>query len=596
MKIHILPHQIADKIAAGEVVERPASVVKECVENSLDANAVNIEVHIDRSGKKLIEIRDDGEGMSKEDAEKCILRHATSKITQIDDLFSISTFGFRGEALASIAAVSHFSLLTKTKNDDNGVEIKVRNGDFLSTETAPTNVGTIIKIENLFDPTPARKQFLKTDETEYRAVFREMQNFALSNPEVNFRLFRENKCVFDMPVAKPQIRAEKILKTESSLLEVFYENPNTKISGFICRPENCVSQKTRQFLFVNGRRIENFRLNFAIRTAFLETVGLENNLHPIFAIFIQIDPLLVDVNVHPQKLEVKFSEPNEIFRVIKNSVKATLEKNDNSPNSTNSSFSKAIHSRSPVNTFDKKNISRQQVSFFGNAPKFSNKNSLREQFFCSSPDQIVNLDSNLPMSNNETKTPFGELKLIGQVANKYLVTENETGIFIFDQHALHERQRFEKFYNQIETKKVKIQKLLLSEKINFNVTELSILKENEDFLKKLGFQISFSKNEVEIFETPILMANENFSELLGDFINFFENEQIGENAIEKFLRKILEYKSCRGAVMFGDKMEIDEMQKLIDDFATTKWRLSCPHGRPNHIFLSFEELDRKFHR
>jgi DNA mismatch repair protein MutL len=591
MKIHILPENIANKIAAGEVVERPASVIKECVENSLDAQALNIEVRIDRGGKNLIEIRDDGEGMEREDAEKCILRHATSKITKIDDLFSINTFGFRGEALASIAAVSDFTLLTKTKSDNSGIKIKVHNGNLVTTEKAATNIGTIIKVANLFNPTPARKQFLKSDETEYRAIFKEMQNFALSNPQVNFRLFREEKCVFDMPVSKSKVRVEKVLKSDKPLLDIFYENPNTKISGFVCRPENCVTQKTRQFLFVNGRRIEDFRLNFAIRTAFVETVGLENKLHPLFVIFIDIDPILVDVNVHPQKLEVKFSEPSEIFRIIKNSIKAALEKGNHFTNTPNFSFRNETQKFSSPKFSSEKlaKIGQAQKSFFDTAQNFVNKNFVHEQENYST--MVGNKFSN-QTGTNCTET----LKLIGQVADKYILAESTTGILIFDQHALHERQRFEKFYDEIENKKVEIQKLLLSERILFNASEISILREQESFLTKIGFQILFLKDEIEILETPVLMENENFSELFGDFINFFENEKIGETAVEKFLRKILEYKSCRGAIMFSQKLTFPEMQKLLDDFHNTKWRLSCPHGRPNYFFLSFEEIDSTFHR
>jgi len=291
-------------------------------------------------------------------------------------------------------------------------------------------------------------------------------------------------------------------------------------------------------------------------------------------------------------LEVKFSEPGEIFRVIKNSIKATLEKGSNFTNTTNFSFGNRAKPKfsSPKFSFEKlAQIGQAQKSFFDTAQSFSNKNLVHEQKVCTS---ITNDE----FPNQTAANCIGNLKLVGQMANKYIVSEGDSGVFIFDQHALHERQRFEKFYDEIEKNKVNVQKLLLPEKIRFDEGEISILREHESFLEKIGFKVAFLKDEIEISETPVLMEKENFSELFGDFINFFENEKIGETAVEKFLRKILEYKSCRGAVMFGEKLAVDEMQKLIDDFSKTKWRLSCPHGRPNHVFLSFDEIDSKFHR
>ena len=581
MSIHILPQKIADQIAAGEVVERPASVVKELVENALDARAENIDIYIGNGGRTLIEVRDDGLGMSRSDAEKCVLRHATSKIKTIDDLFSIHSFGFRGEALAAISAVSKFELITQTEGDEVGTSVKVSGGNEVKISDASSNIGTLIRVQDLFYTTPARLAYLKTEETEYRAIVKEITNFALSKHEVSFKLFKDGKQTLDFPATQSeQDRVQKVLKKLSTdLLLVSGKLAQNELTGFVCRPGMCAKSKNHQYLFVNGRRIEDFKLNYAVREAFTQSAGIEKHLHPVFVLFLETDPLLVDVNVHPRKLEVKFAEPREIFSLIKNSVTTALHKSSthsslSSRNSEGMSGTHSMPARSARNSpsAPRLNFSDKNVQRNFNVPSFAKK--VEEKQEINSP-----------------------LTLIGQVENKYIVAQSGEGVFFFDQHALHERQRFEMFWDEYKKKKTQIQKLLTPQIFTFTEEEISLLHENRNEIVQLGFAISFPvDDQVGISEVPSSFAEKDLEQVIQNIMQYFSENQIGENVGDKLMRKLLEYKACRGSVMFGDPMKPIEMQKLLDDFETTQWRNLCPHGRPNHWFIPFGELDGKFHR
>jgi len=585
--INILPQNIANQIAAGEVVERPSSVIKEIVENAIDAEANSIEVYIEDGGKKSIKIIDNGLGMSSQDAEKSILRHATSKIKSIDDLFSVQSFGFRGEALAAISAVSNFELTTKTIEQDFGSRVEVVNGKKTVSEEVPANNGTQIKIDDLFYSTPARKQYLKTDETEYREILKEVKAFALANFHIRFKLFKDGKNILDLPkINNSKQRIQQILKKKSdNLIPINLEFSHLKISGFISRPEHCAANRNQQYLFVNNRKINDYKLNFAIREAYNKSCGIEKHLHPLFVIFIEIDPILVDVNVHPRKLEVKFSEPQEIFSAISKAVSDGLFTASQIPN-TESSV--------PV-----KGKNFQTTSPFsipkGNFTKFNKSISHSPPVDLLQTNNPPNLLTNKPKFS--TEEPLGNLTLIGQIARKYIVAEGDTGVFFFDQHALHERQRFEYFWKKIHGQKTRTQKLLIKQEITLTEEAISILDENKKHIETLGFIFKFpSDNSIEISEIPNFLEKEDLSQYFENFVEFFENESIGEHSLDIFLRRTIEYKACRGAIMFGDKLEKVEMQKILKDLKDTKFKWLCAHGRPNYWFVPFEELDKKFHR
>lgn len=576
MSIHILPSQISDQIAAGEVVERPASVVKELIENALDAEATHIEVRIEKGGTSLIEIRDDGSGMSREDATKCILRHATSKIQKIEDLFQIQSFGFRGEALAAIAAVSRLELITKTNQAKTGTRVQVIGGKKPDISETAANDGTIIRIKDLFFTTPARRAYLRTEETESRAILREIQHFALSHHEKSFILFQDEKQKAHFPSTKTlQDRIQQVLKIGSeTLVSISGRANNARISGFVSTSGHCLASRRSQFLFVNGRAIEDRSIAFAVREAYVQSAGIEKHLHPAFVLFLEIDPILVDVNVHPRKLEVKFSEPAEIFSLVKKSVTSSLSKASTPSYSPQTMYTGSIQ----------KSSGRPAVSEFSKF-NFQERNQTRQHTVPTPPSSFPEIDSDAPM------------KLIGQIANRYIAAESDDGMYLFDQHALHERQRFEQFWNEWKTSKQKIQKLLTPVSLKFPEEVISLLYEHRSILTHLGFAVTFSQDDtLTLSEVPQIFVKEELKSVFENLITYLQNEQIGESASDILMRKLIEYKSCRGAVKFGDKLHASEMQKLLEDFATTGWRNLCPHGRPNHIFLPFQTLNQEFHR
>ncbi|MCF7830982.1 DNA mismatch repair endonuclease MutL [Candidatus Gracilibacteria bacterium] len=579
MPIKILPQSISDQIAAGEVVERPASVVKELIENSLDAGASQLEIRILDGGKKIIEVMDDGQGMSLDDAKKCILRHATSKIDKIDDLFQIQSFGFRGEALAAISAVSKFNLITKISRETSGTRLKISGGRNLETFSVPANKGTIIRVEDLFFTTPARLSYLKSKNSEERAIIKEVQNFALSNPEVSFKLFKEDKLVLDFKSVKtPKTRIQQVLKEFSdNLIKVKSQNGQTSLSGFVSSPGSCTKTKQHQFLFVNGRHIEDYKINFAVREAYRQSAGIEKGMYPVFVLFLDMDPILVDVNVHPRKLEVKFAEPQEIFSLVKNAVTTAISQTAY----YNITPSQAPSFSTPQSSYPSRSrsLKTEPASLRMN---FSQRNLSRTQ------------NSPFPKISKEVSP---ELRLVGQIAHRYIAAESEDGIYLFDQHALHERQRFNQFWKEWQISSTKIQKLLTPQKLKLPEDIVSILYEYKKYIANLGFSMVFScDNEISITEVPQTFSKENLNEVFQNLVEYFINEQIGEASPDILMRKLIEYKSCRGAVKFGDKLSSLEMQKLLSDFDSSEWQSCCAHGRPNNIFLPFQQLDREFHR
>ncbi|PID70330.1 hypothetical protein CSB37_03010 [bacterium DOLZORAL124_38_8] len=607
-QIQILPAEIANQIAAGEVVERPASIVKELLENSLDAHATEIEIRLENGGKTLIEITDNGNGMNAEDAEKSILRHATSKIKQIDDLFSIHSFGFRGEALAAIASVSRFELITKTPDATSGTKITTAPGT--PTQNTPTaaNTGTKITIRDLFFATPARLKYLKNDFTEFSHCYRQVQSFALAYPQVRFTIYKEEKLYKDFLPTTLKHRCETMLNLKpDEILPVQYEQSGVQVSGFVVIPGECKSHKKNQFLFVNHRLIDDYKLSYAVREAYVQSAGIEKHLHPVFVLFLNIDPILVDVNVHPRKLEVKFSEPQDVFSATKHAVMSALNTMVNQQFGKQVSPSHSAVSSNPIpfsvpaNTVSHSPKSWSQTPSFGGS--FGTRHAERNIPLQKSWNESFTNTANNELADIDAIESINELRLIGQVDNKYILAEAETGIYFFDQHALHERQRFEQFWNEFKAQQEKnefiSQELLLPQTISLPLESVTAICEpqNQTQLQNLGFSFTLISDEsVELFAIPQILEGEDFETILQDFAHYFLHEKVGEHAIEHFMRKKLEYKSCRGAVMFGDKLEPVEMQKLLDDFVTTKWRNLCPHGRPNHWFVPFNELNSKFHR
>jgi len=566
--IKILPEHLINQIAAGEVIERPASVVKELLENSVDAKSTSITLEIIGAGDELIKVTDNGHGMSSDDAKLAFERHATSKIETQEDLFDITTMGFRGEALASIASVSIVNLKTKRQNDSIGTQINVVAGAIETFEEYSCPDGTSIEIKNLFFNTPARKKYLKSLSTEYQSIVRLFQSIALINPSIHFKLVHNNKLAADYPRANTlieRINATLGKHTEENCIPIFYESSEISINGFIGKPELARKGNRHQHLYVNDRAITHTLFNYALTESYHSL--LMDGKKPFFVINIQISPRLIDVNVHPRKLEIRFMNQSQLFSILRKATKRTLEKNVLMP-----SF--AMHDENL--DLDMKNTDMQSKAPFiydHSRPAQLNKYSYKKE---------------------DEKEP--SMIPIAQIAKSYILAENEEGLILIDQHAAHERVRFEELMNEFEKSIPQKQQLLLPITIELSALEFEIFNQHKETISKLGFEIEvFGRNTFIIQSVPSMINQENVEEIILNVINdLSENKKT--NAVKTPQEKVIEYMSCRSAIKFGKSLSIDEMMALIRQLDTLKRPYTCPHGRPSMIRLSFEELEKRFKR
>ncbi len=588
-KIILLSEDLINKIAAGEVIERPASVVKELIENSLDAGATRITVELEESGKKGIKITDNGEGMSSEDAKKSILRHATSKIQSVEDLFSIITLGFRGEALASIAAVSKLSITTKQKDGVEGFTLTVEGGNILNTTITAAEPGTIINIQELFFNTPARKKFLKTDAVELKHCLDTVTQYALANPQVAFRLLHQSTILLTTQALHDQrntIASLYGVPTAKELLEVEYENENVSISGFISKPYFVRNDKSQQALFVNSRWIRNNDIAKAVYEGYHSTLFV--NKHPVFVLHLKLDPQKIDVNAHPQKQEIKIEQKEEVINAVTAAVRETLQKNKLMPTVD-------------VGT-------EQQVTFGTPLPRKENKAEARYRFEPSSQSIFAveeesseygreEKNASVVMeqypSNELPKEKIPPMRLLGQVHKTFFVAETEGGLFYIDQHAAHERVMYELLINQYMDGKVEVQKLLQGEVLELSAAEKTLLEEKKEELERLGFMIEpFGGNSFAVKTIPLIFGKVKIKELLNDLLALLENKK---SILEK-KEEILTRMACRAAVMAGDAVTIPQMEKVLKDLSKTELPYTCPHGRPTIMKVTVDELEKKFRR
>lgn len=566
--IKVLPEHLVNQIAAGEVIERPSSVVKELLENSIDAKATEITLEIIGAGDELIKVTDNGIGMDSTDAKLAFERHATSKIDSQEDLFNIGTMGFRGEAIASIASVSLMTLQTKRKEDSVGTRIETVAGAVETFEECSCSNGTTIEVRNLFFNTPARKKYLKSLSTEYQSILRLFQSIALINPQIHFKLVHDNKLVADYPKADSLIeRINSTLgkHTAENCIPIFYESSEISIDGFIGKPELARKGNKHQHLYVNGRPITHSLFNYALADSYHSL--LMDGKKPFFVININIAPHLIDVNVHPRKLEIRFINQSHLFAILKKAAAKTLEKNVLMPSFT-------MHEQSM--DLDTEKASAQEAAPF--------------TYDHSRPAQL----NKYSYKKDEEQAP--SMMPIAQIAKSYILAENEEGLILVDQHAAHERVRFEELMDEFEKKEPQKQQLLLPLTIEFSTLECEIFNQHQEAFTKLGFEIElFGKNTFIIHSVPSIIARENIEEVILNVItDLSENSET--RAVKNPQEKVIEYMACRSAIKFGKDLSIDEMIKLIRQLDTLKRPYTCPHGRPSMVKLSFDELEKRFKR
>lgn len=580
--IKILPENLINQIAAGEVIERPASVVKELIENSIDALADKIIIEVKDGGKTLIKIMDNGIGMDSEDLQLAIKRHATSKISQESDLWNIKTMGFRGEALASITSVSKMIIKSKKEHLISGCQIECNAEDLLTMRDTAMDRGTTVEVYDLFFNTPARQKYLKNENTELSYITSVITTIALANEKISFKYIHNGNVIFDLPKVTDLIsRTSDIFgkNTADAMIPVFYGGGEFQINGFVGKPVLSRSSSKHQYFFVNNRYIQHHILANTIKSAFHSM--LMENKKPVFIININIDPALIDVNVHPRKLEIRFEDQQGIIKAMYNCVKASLEKNNLIPKG----FTESRHyiSNKFPNEFRNE---KPPVNSVQDALAFS-KEILQQR-------EIKNLN-NLQDSNKTASASF-VLKPLSQVSNSYIVAQNEKELILIDQHAAHERVRYEQLMDQFENEKKSIQPLLVPSQIEFAYEEVSIIEENKEIFDNLGFEIEhFGGNTYLVNAVPSFLAKEDLEQVIKGVLDDIINEK-SPSKFQGNKEKIINYMACRSAIKFGQKLNLDEMQALTFQLEKLKRPYTCPHGRPTMISLTLSELEKMFGR
>ena len=578
MDIKLLSEDLQNKISAGEVVERPASVIKELLENSLDAGSKKINIVIEQGGHQLIQVRDDGVGIPKNQIPLAIKRFHTSKIEKLDDLFSINTLGFRGEALASIASVAHLSIISSYESDE-GAELSIVNGKLGNLVPAPNIGGTQITIRDLFYNTPARRKFLKTTRTEGRKIIDMVRRFGLSRPSIGFTLVVDGKKIIELFPEKFDERIGSLFDNtyKRNLIPIEIAKTDYIFSGYVGNLNLIRKRYGEQFIFMNGRYIKDRLLNSAVYSAYQSLV--KRGEYPFFVINIQMPYDQVDVNVHPMKTEVRFHDEWRVYHVLKSGVNESLSKILNTiPN-----FQK---NNSNVDSFFQ--VSTKQSGFrfnSGHSEEINNSN-------IDKIDRAKTYASNL-VSNNDELEDFN-IEKIWQIHKRYIVSEINSGLVIIDQHVAHERVLYEECLAAFESKVVSSQTLLFPEEINFAKDEYDILLEIFPYLKKIGFKIregEDSKIYVEATPADISWGEEKkiIKEIIDEFISTRKTYSSYKEALAASY-------ACKAAVKAGDIMTNSEMMVLVNRLFSTEHPYYCPHGRPIIIQLSLDELDRRFER
>ena len=595
MAIQVLNDSLINQIAAGEVVERPASIVKELVENSIDAKSNEVKILIEEGGLKKIVIIDNGSGITKEDLPLVFTNHATSKIRSIEDLDHIMSLGFRGEAMASISSIAHVTLTSKTEND---IAYQWKNSEI---STATHNKGTTIVVEELFYNVPARKKFLKTPSTEFKYILDVITKIALANPEISFELINNDKKVLKLDKNQSlEERIKNLLKLESTI-HVMYDG-RIKIDGYVVDSKFVNPRPINQFVIVNGRTIISNFVNKAVTQGY--GTSIMRGQYPSFVINILMDPADLDVNIHPRKTEVRFKNESEIFQSAYYAVKDAVEKFQRKfISEIGKGFnSENYEAKNILNEVDQSNVNNETPfgqSYAGNdfgiqKPKFDFQAAMDFS------KEVIKNDEHLVQSNmlpeNTMEQAREVLPQCMQVNNSYIVTYNAVGLQIIDQHAASERFLFEKFLMQVREENIEKQILALPIHLNLSVSENNLLKDNKETFNELGFDVEeFGDREFQIRALPMNIPNTLIESLIREILSDIQNFD-KHSGLESAYKKIAASLACHAAVRFGDKLSEMEMQKVITDLKTCENPYTCPHGRPTLHNIPKYELDKIFKR
>ncbi|OFY87240.1 MAG: DNA mismatch repair protein MutL [Bacteroidetes bacterium RIFCSPLOWO2_12_FULL_35_15] len=609
--IHLLPDSVANQIAAGEVVQRPASAVKELMENALDAGSASIKLIIKDAGKTLIQVIDSGCGMSETDARMSFERHATSKIRKADDLFAIRTMGFRGEALASIAAIAQVELKTKRIGDELGVKIEIDGSELKNQEACSCSEGTSISVKNLFYNVPARRNFLKTDSVELRHIIDEFQRVSIPNPQVAFTLQHNTTEIFNLPTGNLKQRLMAIFGSSynSRLIPVEENTGIVKIKGFVIKPEFAKKTRGEQFFFLNKRFIKNAYLHHAVQSAFEQL--LPNDSFASYFLMLDVDPKTIDINIHPTKTEVKFEDEKAIYAFLRSTVKKSLGQFNIAPSLD---FNQEAHIynmplkpadgiyKQPTikvdenyNPFKTESLnpskpSERELSNKANWEKMYSRHADNQLEFAIKKEeetqQTIHTDWDNELHESNKKTTY-------QLHNKYILSHIKTGFMVIDQQGAHERILYESFLEAFEKHRSATQQELFPKTIELNASDFALVKELEAEIREMGFDIAeFGKNTFVIHGVPADTVEYDSAALL-------------EGLIENYKQNLLELKSDKRenlarsmarnmAIKSGKSLTQEEMNNLIDNLFACKMPYNAPNGKPVITTFSIDELDRRF--
>ena len=626
-KIQVLSRNVSDKIAAGEVVERPASVIKELLENAVDAKASVITVEIKNGGIKYMRVTDNGVGMSKEDAELSIIRHATSKISKEEDLSRIATLGFRGEALSSIAAVSKLEIYTKTKDEETGTYMIAQNGEIIDITEAGCPDGTTVLVRELFCTVPARMKFLKKDYTEAGYIEDIVARLALSHPEISVKFINNGKEIIFTPgdnQLSSAIYAVYGKDIKNAMVEAEYEESGVKVFGMCAKAQAARANRNMENFFVNGRYIKSALLAHAVEEAYKNELMVKK--FPACVLNIEISPEMVDINIHPTKLEAKFADEKAVYHAVYWATKNALYKKAFVPKVSEEKTSQTTYVRptpqvvketfkqapevkkelpkvdftkvTPVKPYEPPKTEQAKISFGENTFRVPEKKAEEPK------PEIKEVPK--PLVIEEVKVPVIEkkepeikekpvFKICGQVFNTYIMVEKDEKLLMVDQHAAHERLRYEKLLAQYRERNIVTQILLMPEIVKLTANEYAVFCENEEAICELGYVASpYGEREIIVREIPMEAEESDIEETIFEIISMFNQNR--KNIDDDLASKMLYRIACRGAIKANKELNQAEMDKLLCDIFMLDNINTCPHGRPIIIEFTKDFIEKQFKR
>ena len=614
--IQLLPDHVANQIAAGEVVQRPASVIKELLENAIDAYAHNIQVVVKDAGKTLIQIVDDGAGMSLTDARMCFERHATSKIKSAEDLFSLNTKGFRGEALASIAAIAHVELKTKPQNEEVGTCIKIEGSKVTSQEPCVTPKGTSLCVKNLFYNIPARRNFLKSDAVELRHIIDEFQRVAMAHPSIAFSLFHNGGELFQLPSTNHRQRITNIFgaKTNEKLVPVNEDTEIVKISGFVGKPEFAKRSRGEQFFFVNNRFIKSPYLNHAVSAAFEGL--LKEKTYPSYFLYLDVNPKSIDINIHPTKTEIKFDDEHALYAMLRSAIKHSLGQFSVAPVldfDRDANLDTPYEYKNRQAQVPKIEVDRSFNPFENELNTSSIRSGKSHNFRKENTQSWESLYAGLKTTPETNQHQFKQVEFDSeevtgklfddnhsgseagtfQLQKKYIVSTLKSGILVIDQNRAHTRILYEELLKNITIAAAVSQQLLFPLQLQFNTHEIEMLKEIKESLEQTGFIFSNIEDEtVEITGIPTLISESEVGILLEQLLSDFENE-VPDNGFSQ--TDLLAKSLAKGmAVKSGTLLNSTEQQHIVNRLFACKEPDVSPFNKSVFVTLTVDELDKKF--